>query len=147
MMAIIEKKKGKLSKKEIWRGTGWHGMLVITEANIIFVGEIIDDDFGDWELTVGLKLYDRPSRSFYNQTRQSNEMKKAAIEDLIKAGMTINKESMLGSALDASAAKPLYSMFLPKEYIHYTIPLTDKCIEDGFLRDSKYLEWDISKLV
>ena len=87
----------------------------------------------------------RKRRDFFNQTRQSKEMKESAREDLIGIGMIINNDT--GSFEEMHIKDTVKDTIVLREYLQYEIPLTNNSIEELIDMDKETgLEWNLKRL-
>ena len=138
----------KTNLEKQWKKKGSYGMLLITEDEIYFCHEAFKTEFDDWDINKGIKLSNRIPRRFYNQTRQSDEMKKAAIEDLLNMGMTINDDTYIGAfETTMPVIRNVSDLRILREYLQYTLPLSEECMESLLsLRGVDLIKWDLHKL-
>ena len=139
-----------MSKERIkeWKKKGSYGMLLITEDEIYFCHEAFKTEFDDWDINKGIKLYDRIPRSFCNHTRQSEEMKKAAIEDLLKMGMTIDDDTYIGAfETTMPVVRGVSDLRILREYLQYTLSLSEDCMESILsMKGADLIKWDLHRL-
>ena len=75
-------------------------------------------------------------------------MKKAAIEDLLNMGMTINDDTYIGAfETTMPVIRNVSDLRILREYLQYTLPLSEECMESLLsLRGVDLIKWDLHKL-
>lgn len=133
-----------MSRRKEWKENGSYGMLLITETEIYFVYDGHKTENDDWDIISGV-CCNRKRRDFFNQTRQSKEMKESAREDLIGIGMIINNDT--GSFEEMYIKDTVKDTIVLREYLQYEIPLTNNSIEELIDMDKETgLEWNLKRL-